>query len=63
VELNLLSFISSLMTDSFFVFILFIQPTVYYYTNTPDSTVEQRMLAYSVFAALNEAWIAFQGGK
>jgi len=31
--------------------------------NTSNSTVEQRMLANSVFAALNEAWIAFQGGK
>ena len=31
--------------------------------NTSNSTVEQRMLANSVFAALNEAWITFQGGK
>jgi hypothetical protein len=31
--------------------------------NATNSTVEQRMLANSVFAALNEAWIAFQGGK
>ena len=31
--------------------------------NTSNSTVEQRMLAISVFAALNETRIAFQGGK
>ena len=31
--------------------------------NTSNSTVEQRMLANSVFATLSEAWIAFQGGK
>ena len=61
VKLDCLSFISSLLMGWFFRFV-----SVFYNNrqfNTSNSTVEQRMLANSVFAALNEAWIAFQGGK
>ena len=51
--------INILVADGF----LFSLPFYNRQFNTSNSTVEQRMLANSVFAALNEAWIAFQSGK
>ena len=59
-SLNRLSF-NILVTD-----VILVSFSFYFYNrqfNTSNSTVEQRMLANSVFATLIEAWIVFQGGK